>query len=528
MQAGILQRGASEEKGQFAKLSNIIGATGIADIVKSTLGPKGMDKILISMQSGDISITNDGATILDSLRMVDNPAAKILIEISKGQDKEVGDGTTTVCVLAGELLREAEKLLEQKIHPMTIIQGYRMASKVALDAFERSCFETSDPDAFRQDLLNIARTTLSSKVLNFSRDHFAEIAVDAVLRLQGSTDLSNISILKKEGGSLLDSFLSDGILLDKKVGMGQPKVVEKPRIFVTHSEFDNDRIKMNAARMEFRNVEEQAALERAEVDRMVDKVDKICKDTGANVVVAHMLIYDLPRQLFAERKVMAIEHADFKGAELIAGACDADIVSSMDDVSLKAAKLGTCERVDQVMIGEDRFIRFSGLPKRANACSIVLRGASKHFLDEAERSLHDALAVLSQTVAENRMSYGGGSAEMLMACAVDQEAQRTTGKQQLAMEAFSRALRNVIGVIAENGGYDAIELVSQLRATHNQGQTTAGLNMSQGSIADMKDLKVMECAKIKYHAVTAATEAAEMILRVDDIIRCPPRPRAEQ
>nr|WCZ58598.1 T-complex protein 1 subunit beta [Andalucia godoyi] len=527
----VLREGAFEEKGHRAKLGNIIGATAVADLVKSTLGPKGMDKILQG-QDGEVTVTNDGATILSKI-LVDNPAAKILVDVSKGQDAEVGDGTTTVCVLCGELLHEAEKLLEMKIHPQTIIDGYRAASKVALEAFLGGCFTNADDATrFREDLLNIARTTLSSKVLYVAKDHFAKLTVDAVMRIQGSTDLEAIHIIKKPGGGLRDSYVDDGFLLDKKIGVGQPRLFEKNvKVLVCNTALDTDKIKIYGARVRSQTYAGVAEIEEAERSRMRAKVERMIA-TGANVIINRQLIYNYPEQLFAERGIMAIEHADFDGIERLALALGADIVSTFDtesDSGFSAIRLGECDRVEEVMIGEDRLIRFSGLKAgAAAACTVVLRGASSHVLDEAERSLHDALAVVSQTVANRLTCYGGGCPEMRMALAVDNAALKTAGKKQLAIEAFARALRSVVGVIAENGGYDAADLVAQLRAAHIEGNAHAGLDMNRGAVGDMAAMGVVECAKVKKHAVQAAAEAAEMILRVDDILRAAPRQRQHE
>eukprot|EP00455_Lapot_gusevi_P050034 TRINITY_DN71_c0_g1_i2.p1 TRINITY_DN71_c0_g1~~TRINITY_DN71_c0_g1_i2.p1 ORF type:complete len:533 (+),score=188.28 TRINITY_DN71_c0_g1_i2:70-1668(+) len=514
-------QGATEEKGELARLSSFVGAIAVADLVKSTLGPKGMDKILQSMSEGaKVTITNDGATILRAVP-VDNAAAKILVDISKTQDAEVGDGTTSVVVLAGELLREAEKLVNQKIHPQTIVRGYRKAVEAARRALEGSALDHSaDPVAFREDLLNIARTTLSSKILHCDKDKFANLAVDAVLRLRGSTNLDSIQIVKKVGGSLRDSYLDEGFILDKRIGVGQPKRMENARILVANTPMDTDKIKIYGARVRVDSMDKVAEIEAAEKAKMKRKVDRILS-LGPNVFINRQLIYNYPEQLFAQAGVMAIEHADFEGIERLALVTGAEIVSTFDH----EVALGRCDLIEEIMIGEDKVIRFSGVPK-GEACTVVLRGASQHILDEAERSLHDALCVLSQTVKETRTVLGGGCSEMLMAQAVDDLVRTIPGKEALAVEAFARALRAIPGIIADNAGYDAGELVSQLRAAHFQGQRTAGLDMTRGTIGDMTELRITESFKVKFHVLVSAHEASEMILRVDEIIRCAPRKRA--
>jgi T-complex protein 1 subunit beta len=512
---------ATEEKAENARLSSFVGALALGDLVKSTLGPKGMNKILQSSSTGEINVTNDGATILKAIQL-DNAAAKILVNISKVQDDEVGDGTTSVCVLAAELLREAEKLIAQKIHPQTIIEGYRIASAAALAALEKSAVDNSaDPAKFRQDLMNIARTTLSSKVLSQDKDYFSNLAVDAVLRLKGSTDLDHIQIIKKVGGKLTDSYLDEGFILDKAIGVNCPKRLEKAKILIANTSMDTDKIKIFGARVKVDSTGKLAELERAEREKMKEKVEAIAAH-GINVFVNRQLIYNYPESLLAEKDILTIEHADFEGVERLSLVTGGEIASTFDRPDL--VKLGHCDLIEEIIIGEDKLIKFSGVAA-GQACTVVLRGSTHQMVDEAERSLHDALSVLSQTVKETRVTLGGGCAEMLMACAVDNEAKKVLGKKALAVEAFSQALRQLPTVLADNAGYDSSELVSRLRAAHYDGQSDAGLDMNQGAIGSMRELGITESYKLKRQVVLSASEAAEMIIRVDDILRATPRKR---
>lgn len=516
----VLKENASEQRGENARLASFVGALAITDLIKTTLGPKGMDKILQSA-GGDVQVTNDGATILTSLQ-IDNPAAKVLIDVSKVQDDEVGDGTTSVCVLSGELLREAEKLLDQRLHPQTIIAGYRTAADAAAVALEASAVDNgADADAFRNDLLNIARTTLSSKVLAQARDHFANIAVDAVLRLRGSTNLDHIQIIKKSGGSLADSWLEEGFILEKKLGVGQATRIENAKILISNTAMDSDKVKIYGSRVRVDSIKRVAEIEDAEKAKMIAKCDRIIAH-GCNVFVNRQLIYNRPEQYFTSKGIVAIEHADFDGVERLALVTGGEIVSTFDDP--ENVKLGTAKVVEQAMIGEDTVIRFVGCDSN-EACTIVLRGANNQLLDEAERSLHDALSVLSQTVGETRTVLGGGCSETLMAHAVDEVAKTTSGKKALAVEAFGRALRALPGIIASNGGYDATELVAQLRAAHAAGEQTAGLDMEKGCVGDVRELGVTESFKLKRQMLASAMEGAEMIVRVDDILKAAPRER---
>merc|ERR1712012_864834 len=460
--------------------------------------------------SGTVEVTNDGATILRSVG-VDNPAAKVLVEMSRVQDSEVGDGTTSVTVLASELIREAEKLVDMRIHPQTIIAGWRKASAAAKEALENSASDNSkNEEVFREDLMNIARTTLSSKILSQHKDFFSKLAVDAVLRLKGSGNLDAIQIIKIQGGTLDDSFLDEGFLLNKKVGMHQPQKVENAKILIANTPMDTDKIKVFGSRVKVENVSQIAELELAEKEKMKEKVDMICSH-DMNVFINRQLIYNYPEQLFADKGVMAIEHADFDGIERLALVTGGEIVSTFGHPD--KVKMGKCDLIEQVSIGDETLLKFTGVPL-GEACSVVLRGATEQIIGEAERSLHDALCVLTSTVKEPRTLYGGGCSELLMARAVDELSSVTPGKEARAMTSFANALRQLPSIIAENGGYDSAQLVSELKAKHILGESTMGLNMTEGKVGCMQVL-------------VQASEAAEMILRVDDILKAAPRQREQ-
>jgi len=521
----IFDEGATEDKGEMARMQSFVGAIAVADLVKTTLGPKGMDKILQSM--GDeharkkITVTNDGATILQSI-YVDNPAAKILIDISRTQDEEVGDGTTTVAVLAGELLREAEKLVNSRIHPQIIIQGWRKAREVARQVLvENSTDNFDDEEKFKADLKNIAMTTLSSKLLKSERDKFAELAVQSVLRLKGSGNMDYIKIIKKPGGTLSDSYLADGFILQKTIATGCERVKENPRVMIANTQMDTDKVKIMGAKVKVDSIMKVAEIEEAEKQKMKRKVDRILA-YKPDVFINRQLIYNYPEQLLADANVMVIEHADFDGMERLAAVLGAEILSTFDDSS--ADVLGSCAKIEEVMIGEDKVIKFTGC-QRNEACSIVLRGSGNHILDEAERSLHDAICVLVSAVKNHKTIYGGGNAEIRMALAVQDLAQKVEGKQSLAIEAFAKALRQLPTIIADNAGYDSAEIVQNLRSAVANGDTEAGLNMFTGKVGNMRELGITECLRVKEQALVSATEAAEMILRVDDIVKCAPRQR---
>jgi T-complex protein 1 subunit beta len=440
---------------------------------------------------------------------LDNAAAKVLVNISKVQDDEVGDGTTSVAVLAAELLREAEILVNQKIHPQTIIEGYRIAGAAALAVLKDVSVDNSkDEKAFREDLEAIARTTLSSKVLSQDKVQFAELAVDAVLRMRGSTDLTHIQIIKKAGGKLKDSYLDSGFILDKRFGVNQPRRITNAKILVANTAMDTDKVKIFGARLKVDSTGKLAELERAERDKMKAKVERI-KQHGINVFVNRQLIYNWPEQLFADAGIASIEHADFDGVERLALVTGAEIASTFDYPD--SVTLGHCDLVEEIIIGEDTLIRFSGVAA-GRACTIVLRGATEQLLDEAERSIHDALAVLSQTVKEPRTTLGGGCAEMIMARAVDEAATSVAGKKALAVESFAKALRQLPTILADNAGLDSSDLVSRLRKAIYGGDKSAGLDLLTpgGGIADMRKLGIIESYKLKRAVVNSASEAAEV------------------
>ena len=430
-----------------------------------------------------ITITNDGATILKSIN-VNNPAAKILIEISKAQDDAVGDGTTTVAVLAGELLRQAENLVYKKIHPQIIIEGYRLARDAARQKLhDISMDNSSDPEKFKADLLNIAKTTLSSKLLVHEKEYFSNLAVDAVLRLKGSTNLSYIQILKKPGGSLKDSFLDKGFILDKSFAVGCPRRKENPLIMIANTSMDYDKIKIYGSKVKVSSMDQVAEIEAAEKAKMKAKVDKILAHKP-DVFINRQLIYDYPIQLFGDKGIMVIEHSDFDGTERLAAVLDAEIVSTFDHPEL--VKLGRCKLIEEVMIGEDKMIKFVGCAS-TEASTIVLRGSGLHILDEAERSLHDVLCVLVQTIEARKIIFGGGNSEMQMAVAVEDLAKGVKTKEGLAIEAFAQALKAIPQIIADNGGFDSAMLVQALRGDIYAGKSSVGIDMKTGIVGDMKE-----------------------------------------
>lgn len=366
-------------------------------------------------------------------------------------------------------------------------------------------------------------TTLSSKLLFHDREAFAKLAVDAVLRLKGSGNIDFIKLIKKPGGTLGDSFLANGMILEKTISTGCPKRMENPRVLIANTPMDHDKIKIMGSKVKVDSMTAIGEIEEAEKAKMKAKVDKILAHKP-DVFINRQLIYNYPEQLMAQQGVMVIEHADFDGVERLSAVLGSDILSTFD--SPDDVVLGNCDLIEEIMIGEDKMIKFSGC-NRNEACTIVLRGSGAHILDEAERSMHDAICVLMSAVKHHKTLYGGGNAEMRMSLRVDELSKKLSGKQSIAVEAFARALRQLPTIIADNAGYDSAELVANLRSEIYNGGQTAGLNMFTGKVDDMDTLGVTECFRVKEQALISASEAAEMILRVDDIVRCAPRQRQE-
>ena len=396
---------------------------------------------------------------------------------------------------------------------------------MALKTLRESAMDNStDETQFKLDLNNIAMTTLSSKLLLNDRQHFADLAVTAVLRLKGSGNLDYIKLIKKTGGTLKDSFLADGFILEKSISTGCPKRKENARVMVANTPMDHDKVKIFGSKVRVDSMFKVAEIEEAEKQKMRKKVDKIIAHKP-DVFINRQLIYNFPEQIMAEHGIMVIEHADFDGTERLAAVLGAEILSTFDNP--EKAKLGTCSLIEEIMIGEDKVLKFSGT-SAGEACSIVLRGSGSHILDEAERSLHDVICVLIQAVKNHRVIYGGGNSEIRMSLAVEELAKSVKGKQALAIHAYAQALKQLPTIISDNAGYDSAELVQNLLSEIYGGNLTAGLNMFKGTVDDMKTLGVTECLRVKEQALLSASDAAELILRVDEIIRCAPRRREGQ
>lgn len=496
-----LDPGTTEQRSTDAKKTITAGTRMIYDCIKSTLGPRGMTKLLTS--ENKIQITNDGATILKNL-VIDSASAKILIESSIGQDWEEGDGTTTIAILASLLIEEANKL---EISPILIIKGYEMALEKSLEIIENNSFLMKD-----EDEINLAKTTLNSKILRCDLQKFAKICVDAINILENE-NLDLINFIKTEG-ELENSFLSDGFILDRNTII--PKI-ENPKILLANTSMDQDKIKIHGAQVNVKSVFELSRIEDAEHERMQEKVDLITKEEKIDVFINRQIMYDHFLELFREKNIIAIEHADFEGVERLSKVLNAKIMSTFDTLN---ETLGTCKKMENIFIGEKRMIKFSGLKK--GACTIVLKGSSKEILDEAERSIHDALCVLMKIKKEKKICLGGGSIETEISIFLNNMALKNENKESSAILAFSNAILKIPEILAKNCGLDSEKIKNKLRAYHIKNKKTFGVSILKKDVNCMKEENVFESLRIKKRILTAAVEAACLIVKCDGIVKCKP------
>ncbi|MEM0216120.1 MAG: thermosome subunit beta [Candidatus Bathyarchaeia archaeon] len=522
----ILKEGTSRSRGREAQHNNIMAARIIAEVLKTTLGPRGMDKMLID-SLGDITITNDGAAILDEIE-VEHPAAKMMVEIAKTQDDMVGDGTTTAVVLTGELLRKAEELLEQNIHPTVIVSGYRKAAQKAIEVINKIA-KTVDVDD-RQILRKVALTSMASKAVGTAREHLAEIAIDAVKQIvehRGDriiADIDNIQIIKKTGKSLLESQLVKGVIIDKEVvHAGMPKKVVNAKIALLDCPLEIEKTEFSAE-IRIRDPKQMKAFLDQETKMLKEMVDKI-KATGANVVFCQKGIDDMAQHFLAKEGILAARRIKQSDMEKLARATGGRIVTDIDDLSPQ--DLGSAGLVEERKIGEDKLI-FVEECKNPRSVGILLRAGLERMVDEAERAITDALSVISDVVENNKVVAGGGAVEAEIAKELRDYAPKVGGREQLAIEAFAESIEVIPRTLAENAGLDPIDILVELRAAHEKADGFfMGVNVFTGKIENMFESGVIEPAIVKEQAIKSATEAACMILRIDDIIAAS-KPKEEE
>ena len=517
----ILKEGSTRRRGREAQRNNIMAARIIAEVLRSTLGPRGMDKMLID-SLGDITITNDGATILDEVE-VEHPAAKMMVEVAKAQDDEVGDGTTTAVVLAGELLKEAEELLLQNIHPTIIVSGFRKAAQKAREILHEIGKDVDLDD--RETLKKIVMTSMASKAVGGAKEHLAEIAIDAIRQIiekRGDklvADVDQIQVVKKEGKSLLDSQLVKGVIIDKEVvHPGMPKRVENAKIALLNCPLEIEKTEFDAE-IRIRAPEQMKAFLDQEMKILRSMVEKI-KKAGANVVFCQKGIDDVAQHFLAKEGILAVRRVKKSDMEKLARATGARIVTNLDD--LKPEDLGEAELVEERKIGEDKMVFVEGC-KDPKSVAILIRGGLERMVDEAERAIHDALCVLSDIVECPKVVGGGGAAEAELAKRLRQYATELGGRAQMAVEAFANALEIIPKTLAENAGLDPVDVMVALRHAHAEpGKEGWGVDVFETdpkkAVKDMFELGVLDPVRVKEQAIKAATEVACMILRIDDVI----------
>ncbi len=512
----ILREGTSRSRGQDALKANIMAAKIIAESVRSSLGPKGMDKMLVD-GFGDVTITNDGATILDEME-VQHPAAKMMVEVAKTQDDEVGDGTTTSVVVAGELLKKAEELLDQGIHPTVIVDGYREASNRALEVLNQIAIKIEPND--KALLRKVAEVSLASKILAEDKEAMAELAVNAILQVAEKTsdgykvDIDDVKVEKKPGESLTDTSLIKGIVLDKEiVHPGMPKRVEDAKIALVDAPLEVEKTEFDA-KINIENPEQMKAFLDEEEKMLKDMTDKI-SNSGANVLLCEKGIDDVAQHYLAKKGILAVRRVKQSDMEKLVKATGGKVVSNVND--LRPEDLGFAKLVEERKVADDKMTFVEG-SKNPKAVTILVRGGSERLVDEAERAIHDALCVVRDVVLDPRVVGGGGAPEAEVARRLREHAQKLSGKEQLAVIAFGEALETLPTALAENAGLDPIDILVQLRVAHEKGQLWAGVDVNESKVADLKERGILEPIGVKIQVIKSASEAAGMILKIDDVI----------
>ncbi len=512
----ILKEGTKRSAGKDAQRTNIMAARVIAEAVRTSLGPLGMDKMLVD-SFGDVVITNDGATILKEMD-VQHPAAKMMVNVAKTQDNEVGDGTTTAVVLAGELLKNAEFLLDQEVHPTVIVDGYRKALDKALEVIDEISRKVSPDD--EKMLKRVAMTSMSSKMVAGSREKLADIAVKAVKKVaervnnEWKVDLDNIKVEKKEGESLEDTLFIEGIVLDKEVvHPGMPKKVENAKIALLACSLEIEKTEFDA-KINITSPEQMKNFLDEEQRMIEEMVNKIIK-TRANVVLCQKGIDDLAQHFLAKAGILAVRRIKKSDMEKLAKATGGNIVTNLEDLSEK--DLGEAAVVYEKKIGDDEMVFVEGC-KNPKAVSILIRGGTELVVEEAERAIHDALCATKVVIEDGRVVAGGGAPEIEIAKRLRDYAETLSGREQLAVRQFAEAVEVVPKTLAENAGLDPIDILAELRAKHEKDGATYGVDVFSGKIVDMSEMDVWDPALVKKQALKSSTEAATLILRIDDVI----------
>ena len=523
----VLREGSSRSRGKEAQHSNIMAAKVVAETVKSALGPKGMDKMLVD-SFGDVTITSDGRTILDEMD-IQHPAAKMMVEVAKTQDNEAGDGTTTAVIISGALLDKAEELINKNVHATIIIDGYKKASDRALKTLEKIAISV---DLSLQGYLKKAAiTAMASKLVAEHRGYLADLAVKAILQVaekeagKYKADVDDIKVEKKPGESVRETKLINGIVLDKEVvHSGMPKRVENPKIALLDSALEIEKTEFDA-KINIESPEQMDAFLKQEETMLREMVDKITA-TGVKVLLCQKGIDDMVQHFLSRKGILVVRRIKKSDMEKLSKATGGKIITNLDDIN--PADIGYASLVEERKIGNDKMTFVEGC-KNPRAVTILIRGGTERIVDEAERSLHDALCVVRDIVEEPKVLAGGGAPELEVSRALKKYAGTLPGREQLAVECFAEALETIPLTLTENAGLDPIDILSELRARHEKGETWTGIEVHSGKVQDMTQAGVFEPLAVKKQIIKSATEAASMILKIDDVIaagkmKTPPTP----
>jgi thermosome len=512
----ILKEGASQTKGRDAQKNNIAAAKLISEVVRSSLGPRGMDKMLVD-GLGDVTITNDGATILKEID-VQHPAAKMMVEISKATDNEVGDGTSSVVVLAGALIEKAEELITKDVHPTIIVDGYRKSALKSIEIFNHLA-QKIDPGN-KSELIRVARTSMQTKLVSKDSDELSEVVVNAALQVSEPNesaymmDIDDVKVEKKTGGSLRDTKLIKGIVLDKEVVHGgMPKRIEKAKIALVNSALEIEKTEFDA-KININSPDQMKMFLEEENKMLKNMVDKIIS-SGANVAICQKGIDDVAQHYLAKSNVLSVRRVKESDMTKLSRATGARIVNNLEDLSSK--DLGSADLVEERKVETDKWVFIEGC-KHPKAVTILIRGGSQRVIDEAERSIHDALMVTKDVMEKPSIVAGGGSPESYVAGKLREWSSTLSGREQLAADKFAESLEVIPLALAENAGMDPIDTLTELRSKQTKGSKWSGIDARGGKVVDMSKLDIVEPLSVKEQIIKSATEVASMILRIDDVI----------
>lgn len=523
----LLKDGTDTSQGKGQVLSNISACLNVVQMVSTTLGPRGMDKLIHDGRRATIS--NDGATIANLLDIV-HPAARTLVDIARSQDAEVGDGTTSVMILAGELMKEAKQFVEDGVHPQVIIKGYRQALDLALQKLSELSVDigNKDPKEKRELLIKCAATALNSKLIGgLYRQFFAEIAVDGVLSLDEDLDIDLVGIKKVPGGSMTDSFLVKGVAFKKTFSYAgfeqQPKSFDDPKIILLNIELELKAEQENAE-VKITDPEQYQSIVDAEWQIIYEKLEKIV-NSGAKVVLSRLAIGDLATQYFADRGIFCAGRVAQDDLNRVSKATGAQVQTTVTNIIPEV--LGTCHHFEERQVGGDRYNLFTGCPE-AKTATIVLRGGAEQFIAEAERSLHDAIMIVRRAIKNHRVVAGGGAIEMELSAYLRNHSRTIRGKAQLIINAYAKALEIIPRQLSENAGFDATDILNKLRQKHATGGTWYGVDIENEGVTDTFETFVWEPSLIKRNALVSATEAASLILSIDETVKNPQSEQQQQ